>query len=461
MPKTVSPSKFTELKGLDRISSTIHEMKCLFREITKDDYGIDGELEVVVAKADGKGFETTGGIIKVQSKSGESYVKQDTTASFCTPVNKDDLETWYAATHPVIFIVFHPKDDKLYWKDVRAYVRSAPDVWQPPLKIVFDKSKDEFTPSAYDSVRELATVSPPRISREQKERLYSNLLLVKRLPSIITSAATPSMNYSTIRSQLHGPVPPFCIVEGRLYTLADLRRPDCVLRDFCDLSRIDDVPAERWIKDEVRRRDFVFLLNQLLGVHLNSCGLRYNRDFQRNYFPRQNLDDLVFRQDWFNVRTGREAPARIIAKYYTYGIDKFWRHLAVKLAFEVYGATWYLQVVPKYFFTYDGHVAYDRDKTGPYTTKLKARERNVHVLNHVLFWADVLSLQRPSIEFKLDDTTVLVIEKTPVSGTADFAITYDPVIYEDADESSGQLEMFDLQGDDSDDNELEDADDEY
>ncbi len=86
MPKTVPASKFTELKGLDRISTIVHEMKCLFREITKDDFGIDGEIEVVVPKPDGKGFETTGGIIKVQSKSGESYVKQDTDAAFSTPV---------------------------------------------------------------------------------------------------------------------------------------------------------------------------------------------------------------------------------------------------------------------------------------------------------------------------------------------------------------------------------------
>jgi len=66
MAKTVSSSKFTELKGLDRISSTVHGMKCLFREITKDDYGIDGEIEVVVPKSDGTGYQTEGGVIKFQ-----------------------------------------------------------------------------------------------------------------------------------------------------------------------------------------------------------------------------------------------------------------------------------------------------------------------------------------------------------------------------------------------------------
>jgi hypothetical protein len=70
-------------------------MHCIFREISKDDYGIDGEIEVVIPKIDGKGFETTGGIIKVQAKSGESYIKQDSDARFTVPVEKKDLEFWY------------------------------------------------------------------------------------------------------------------------------------------------------------------------------------------------------------------------------------------------------------------------------------------------------------------------------------------------------------------------------
>src|SRR5262245_2126875 len=111
MAKTVLASKFAEWQGLDRISATVHAMNCIFREITKDDYGLDGEIEVVVPKASGQGFETTGGIIKVQAKSGASYITQDTPASFSTPVGKNDLEGWHKSTFPVAFIVYHPADD--------------------------------------------------------------------------------------------------------------------------------------------------------------------------------------------------------------------------------------------------------------------------------------------------------------------------------------------------------------
>ena len=92
MGKTVTASKFSEWKGLDRIGPIVHSMPSIFREISKDDFGIDGEIEIIVSKASGEGFETTGGIIKVQSKSEASYIKQDSEQSFSTPVERNDLE---------------------------------------------------------------------------------------------------------------------------------------------------------------------------------------------------------------------------------------------------------------------------------------------------------------------------------------------------------------------------------
>lgn len=96
-------------------------MRCIFREISKDDFGIDGEIEVVVPKADGKGYETTGGIIKVQAKSGKSYIRHNSNTEFKVSVDKNDLEFWYNTTFPVIFVVYHPNDDKLYWKEIKSF----------------------------------------------------------------------------------------------------------------------------------------------------------------------------------------------------------------------------------------------------------------------------------------------------------------------------------------------------
>ncbi len=67
MSKTVPESKFQEWKGLDRITSTVHEMKCIFRKLTEDDFGIDGEIEIVEPKPTGQGYHTTVFVINVQA----------------------------------------------------------------------------------------------------------------------------------------------------------------------------------------------------------------------------------------------------------------------------------------------------------------------------------------------------------------------------------------------------------
>jgi hypothetical protein len=74
---------------------------------------------------------------------------------------------------------------------------------------------------------------------------------------------------------------------------------------------------------------------------------------------------------------------------------------------------------------------------GEYTTQIKAVETNQHVLNHVLFWADVLSRANPKstdrgkIIIQLDSKPVMVIDKLPVSGLAKFAILYDPATFDE------------------------------
>jgi hypothetical protein len=269
--------------------------------------------------------------------------------------------------------------------------------------------------------------------------LYSNLLLVKRGPKYIYSAPTSYKTFSEVRDSVSGFLPPFTVTSSRLYTLGDLVDERCPLRDYCDVTQIKRNPADEWANEETTRREYVFLLNQLLGSHLRRAGLAYNRDFGRNYFPRQNDTETAFKEDWYNVRTSRSAPARTVVRFYQYGALRFWRHLAVNLSFKHIGTSWFLQVIPKYFFTEDGTTPCRSDLVGPYTTGIKAVERNLHVLNHVLFWCDVLSLRQPEIRLTLNYKTLLTIEKQPLNGIAEFAIADDPAIYEVAE---SQLDFF-------------------
>jgi hypothetical protein len=432
MAKTVQDSKFTEWKGLDRISATVHGMKHVWREISKDDYGIDGEIEVVVPKEGGKGFETRGNVLKVQAKSGESYIRFDTEESFASPVEKSDLEIWNASRYPVLYIVYHPKDDRLYCKEVRSYVKETLSVFQRPCKIVFDKNEDEFNAAYFSKVKKYADVSEARVSFKQKEELYTNLFPVRTLPEVF-HASTAYTDIKDIRDEASGHLPPICIIAGRLFTFANLRTTQSGLADFCDRD-VESISAKEWIaNDPERQRDLVFLLNQLLGKLRYERGLRFNRDYGRTYFPKpDDSAEKSLKLKWFNVRTHREvAVPRTVVQYYEYGLNRFWRHLACYLSFSRLGSAWFLRIIPKYFFTSDGETACEKDFVGPYTTRVKALEHNMQVLNHVLFWADFLANRQDYIACRIEGKMVLNIDRTPLSGVAGFAIPDDPAVYEE------------------------------
>jgi len=454
MAKNVPATKFTELRGLDRISQITHEMKCLFRVISQDDVGIDGEIEVVTPKEDGEGFQTSGGIIKVQAKSGASYIKKDYGTTFATPVKQEDLQYWNNCTFPVFFIVYHPDDDALYYKEIKTYIRETADVWQAPLEVVFNKSVDLFSSAANESVCKHAAVSPPRLSFDEKERLYSNLLPVKRLPKTMTFAKTRRTSQGRIKEEVEGYTPPFCLHERFLYTLSDLRHEKNVLRDFCDVDTIDEMPVSGWLADNDLRGNLVFMFNQLFGSHCYRCGMAYNPDFRRTYFPREsdNDDDTKFEREWTSPRTKR-SDKRAVAQRYEYGTFVFWRHLAAEFSFVEFGGKWFLQITPKYLFTDDGKKPSNPALVGPYTTRQKALEHNPQVLNHVLFWATMLADGRPRIEMTLFRESLIVVEKEPLTTIAPFAIPYDPAVFEDT-APSQQMSLFGFDG-------LEEDDDDY
>lgn len=440
MTKTVPESKFTELQGLDRISPTVHEMKCLWREITKSDFGIDGEIELLVPRPDGKGYHVTGGILKVQAKSGSSYIVQDTQSSFAAKSSKDDFELWYKANFVTVFIIYHPGDDKLYWKEMKTYLESTPNVWTSPYKIEFDKTTDVFDANCVNKLRAIAKVSPPRVSTIEREKLFSNLLKVREMPAWVWSSPCKANRREDLWDKIPGPTPPFAVTGKRLYTLDNLNNPNCVFRQFCDEDQILKEPAEAFWEDEDRERQYVDLVNQLLGRHLRRRGIHYNFDFKRNYFPKEDNVYKEFKKSWFNLRTQRKAPSRSVCKYYEYGADRFWRHLAANIRFQRMGNSWFLQIIPMYFFTEDGVLPFDSEKVGSFTTRKKAKETNQHVMNHVLFWANTLTgleSQASTIKIWLDTDRssrtqpIMVIEAIPAFGIADFAIPFDPATYQE------------------------------
>ncbi len=104
----------------------------------------------------------------------------------------------------------------------------------------------------------------------------------------------------------------------------------------------------------------------------------------------------------------------------------YYRHSACQGQFRLFGQTWYLEITPTYFFTWDGH-----HLDGSYEERLKGikrLERNGAVAGQLVMWASIFakpdglftapyrflefgSLSRFRVDFGIDDEAWLPHEE--------------------------------------------------
>src|ERR1700689_1673413 len=118
--KLLNPNQPTEQLGLIFIQQMAHDLSAIWRPTPNDDYGLDGELEFT---RDGV---VTGFIVKVQVKSGTSYLRNKTASSFDYHVSASDAAYWLKVSFPVILVVYDPADKAGYWVDVKPHL-AQPD----------------------------------------------------------------------------------------------------------------------------------------------------------------------------------------------------------------------------------------------------------------------------------------------------------------------------------------------
>ena len=92
----------------------------IWRPTPNDDYGLDGELQFT---RDGV---VTGFIVKVQIKSGPSYLRNKTASGFDYHVSATDAAYWTKVSFLVILVVYDPVAKAGYWVDVKRHL-TRPD----------------------------------------------------------------------------------------------------------------------------------------------------------------------------------------------------------------------------------------------------------------------------------------------------------------------------------------------
>jgi hypothetical protein len=421
--KIVSQSKIAEWRGLDRIGVVVHGMKCIWREQEKDDIGIDGEIELCRSRDDGDGLVGTGKIVKVQSKSGSSYVIKDEDASFSSPVKEKDLIYWNDLNVPIIYVVYHPDDDALYWKDVKAYLRDHPDALQPPHRIDFDKARDRFDQNAYDALFVLCEQAPDRIATDVGETLYSNLLPVLSLPERIWVAPVLPEKQPQFHRRLRGAgaIPPYSYKSGMVATLTHPCSEGSALAQAVDEGAAEDFGLDDWLSQNAdNENDLRALLNGLLHRQLRRIGCDYQKDPRRYFFNKGLAEDAPIRRSW-TTRTGR-THSRLVSKYYSYGRVSFYRHQAVDARFERFGSRWAIGIYPQLHFTTDGTTQWKGKIAKSYLIRARAEEYNNVYLNNVLFWAHQLSAGEREFDLRVDDQPVVTVSGAPLLTETTFSI---------------------------------------
>jgi hypothetical protein len=102
----------TDRLGLAKLEYIFGSVGWLFREQTVEDFGIDAQVEIIDKN------NSTGKLIAIQVKSGESYFSEQNENSVIYRPDTKHIEYWLKYAIPVIVVLFNPIDDMLIWAPI-------------------------------------------------------------------------------------------------------------------------------------------------------------------------------------------------------------------------------------------------------------------------------------------------------------------------------------------------------
>ena len=345
--KVLNPQQPTEKSGLIFVQQIAHAIQAIWRPTPNDDYGFDGELELTHAGT------VTGYILKVQVKSGGSYMRNRTAGGFDFYVEPSDATYWRQTNVPVILVVYDPTAMAGYWVDVKRYMREHEE-FTAESKIRFSFRSNVLTAESFLDLSE--TAIPDEVNRTEylvdkiKESLHSNMLPVIGVPGVMYEAefsaqrmAEAAENGITFAKQMGGKYLGFRDPAGAVSPL----------RSYIDLASVKQLVHPEYLRRSGTRNFAVGRWNDAIRIHMQGRGL-IQKDDETFYFPPES-GNLPRKIVWESMR-GR-TPERQVAYPYMGKQSQavvFWVHHACRVAFCEIGGYFFLRLVPAYVFTRDG-----------------------------------------------------------------------------------------------------------
>lgn len=369
-----------ERQGIALIATVFAELGHLWNE-NQVDVGIDGWVELV-RNPQGK---ATGRIVLVQSKATGVPFRPDAPLTFVC--REEDVRYWLHGNAPVILVRSHPSSGEAYWVSIKAYFAAHPEQ-RASRRIVFDRDADRFDATANERLWQLGRprqgglhLGPPPV----RETLVSNLLPITRLPELFYAASADLHTYRQARARLRDKGAASLRAWGLSGdTVFSFHDPESTDLDCLCAGPADAIATEEWAEsdDPVTQRLFVQLLNGALEEQTWPAA---RRGKDHNVLFIAAPDDLAA----FEL-PGRSGQTRTVVKAYRREDDsvKYVRHLALDRRFRRYGETWYLEIVPTYFFSRDGY--WESAYAAKHVSGIKRIERHNDVRRHVETWSWIL-----------------------------------------------------------------------
>jgi len=263
-------------------------------------------------------------------------------------------------------------------------------------------NNSSHTRQIVESIHALDTKDPDTI----EERLTSNIYPVLSLPKFIWSSDTAHTSYKPAIEKVSGmgPIPIFMLKDKKLFSFSDLTKPNNPLRQIISLDKIEKFHIKEWQDDEIRSNWFMELLGKCLFYQLRSKGLSYDDKHRRHFFPshRRGTGELLI--EWIPTKRNTKRLLVIAVKNPTTGNVAYWKHHAAKIQFINLNGIPFLQILPGYTFTTDGHNPVDPKRAGKLSSRWMHDEYNSRFIYNLAFW--VYFLRTIRFETTLDENKI-------------------------------------------------------
>jgi hypothetical protein len=373
-----------------------HNPFIIFREVTKHDFGIDGELELTRKNEDGK-IEATAEILKVQIKSvnsANSYMKNENDQKFDFYADPDDLEYWLKHQKynlQVLLIIIDLRTDSIYVKKITDLEIYSSQKKGRKLPIQFNKIQNKLEFSKNNFVEHFSASFKSRIDFDTEETLITNSLLVKRYPRVLYVYKSKLKKKKEIFEKItSNDAPHFVIKSNNVYLFREITRQECPVfyREVLTEDKSEAIHFTKIIEDIDLTNIFLELFHEHLKHDLYQKLLNFSKDYHRFYFRLKDTDDIL--EVSTRTRKRDDETSKKVVTNYKYGKIEFFRHYAVELKIKIIDESIWIIVNPKYLFTKDRKETLPPKQITKFTNYLTAREYNNEYANHLHFWKTYL-----------------------------------------------------------------------